>query len=128
MEWNSFAIRRALNVHEEQAMAGQDHIIDETNITRSVVQNGVVIIEAFDSPSIRREKNMRRKAERLRAAQSMYTYTPSMSSPVAGPSHLPATTGDVVDSDLSSLMVKMFAMARGPCNQSCQELGLMPGR
>ena len=96
-----------LDIHDGQTTIDQGGAIDETNTTRSVVQNGVFIIEELDSPAIRREKNMRRKAEKLRAAkeaaQSATDAPPTTASPVAGPSSLSADPANVLDSDLSSL-------------------------
>jgi len=74
-----------------------------------VTSKGVVIIEELDSPSTRREKNMRRKAEKLQAAHATFlermsaNQTLNPSEPIAGPSRLPANESSALDSDLSSL-------------------------
>jgi hypothetical protein len=72
-----------------------------------VVPHGIIIIEELDTPAIRRQKNMRRKAEKLLAAKAA-AFESSSGLPLgpdieAGPSRLPANPSAALDSDLSSL-------------------------
>jgi hypothetical protein len=73
-----------------------------------VIPHGVIVIEELDTPAIRREKNMRRKAEKLQAAKAAAAVERSSRPPLgpdpeAGPSRLPADPSTAIDSDLSSL-------------------------
>jgi hypothetical protein len=62
--------------------------------------NRVIIIEELDTPAIRREKNLRRKAEKRRLAEAAALHQPQTPSP---PKATPAYGGAEMDSELSSL-------------------------
>jgi hypothetical protein len=55
-------------VSHTQSTVDDDHLHVEEPLNVVTQPNGVVIIEKLDTPAIRREKNMRRKAEKQRQA------------------------------------------------------------
>ena len=69
--------------------------------------NGTIIIEELDTPALRRAKNLRRKAERLRLAEAAAagpSHAPAVQSTSSQLSQLPVNDGDFeMDSELSSL-------------------------
>lgn len=74
--------------------------IEEPPATRNVIRapDGTIIVETLDTPALRRQKSIARKAARLqRAAEAQATASPS-----AGPSRLPAvqsTSSSLTDMD-----------------------------
>ncbi|OBZ73720.1 Peregrin [Grifola frondosa] len=72
----------------------------------------IIIIEELDTPATRREKNMRRKAERLAAAAAAAAVEGSQlhPPPVAGPSHIPDVDENVHGHDHSDAESELTAL------------------